>query len=237
VPEPHYETGTYGLYACSRPKVRAAFVKNKVRYLFFVTKYAGTNTDYTDKMLITGYYHIVSTADARRFHIRNCPDYECLEVANCTALRADETRFVSVQDAFEVTEEVLKDWDYGARITRQTRIIIDEEKTSTLLEYLRAKEDARQSYLDETKRLQPHGYDDEEEDEEEDDEDTAQVVSPQAASEPVDVDANAETVALPAVEEAPEQPVSDAAEAQTDAAPPLQTADAEPEAGEQEQQP
>ncbi len=166
VPEPNYETGTYGLYSCVRPKVRTAFVKNKLRYLFFVTKYTGPNADFRDAIVVTGYYHIVSTADARRFHIRYCPDYECLEVPTCVALRADEVHFVSLEDAFMVTDDVLKSWDYGARITRQTRIVLDAEQTSGLLEHLGNAPNALQSYLDETERLQPHDdSDDEDEDE------------------------------------------------------------------------
>lgn len=163
VPEPHYETGTYGLYSCARPKVRTAFVKNKLRYLFFVTKYAGTNADYRDKYMMTGYYHVCSIADARRYHIRYCSDYECLDVGTCTALRADLVHFVALEEAFEITEEVLKGWDYGARITRQTRIILDPERTNELLEKIRDKENVVDDYIEETKRLLPHGFEDDDE--------------------------------------------------------------------------
>ena len=54
LPDPHYETGTYGLYACGKSKIRAAFVKSKIRYLVFVTKYAGTNVEFKDKSALPG---------------------------------------------------------------------------------------------------------------------------------------------------------------------------------------
>ena len=46
VQDPNYETGTYGLYACSRSQIRNAFVKAKMRYLVFLTKYVGARTDF-----------------------------------------------------------------------------------------------------------------------------------------------------------------------------------------------
>jgi hypothetical protein len=165
--DPNYETKTYGLFACQRPKVRAGFMKNKARYLFFMTKYAGTNIDLNDSYMVTGFYHIVKTADAKKLHIRHCSEYECLDLNSCMAFLADEVRFLAVQDALVLNEEMLKEWGYGARITRQTRILLDPEKTASLLEYLRSKPDATKAYIDETKRLQPHGLEEEEEEEEE----------------------------------------------------------------------
>ena len=47
-PDPHYETGTYGLYGCSRAKIRNTFVKSKTRYVFFMSRYVGTNVDIYD---------------------------------------------------------------------------------------------------------------------------------------------------------------------------------------------
>jgi hypothetical protein len=178
-PEPHYETGTHGLYSCSRPKVRQAFMKSKVRYLLFVTKYAGTNADLRDKYLITGFYRISRTADAKRLHIRYCRDYECLELtSSCMAFLADEVHFVAAEDAVVVTEEMLKAWGYAARITKQTRIILDETQTAALLAHLRLKPNALDAYIAETERLQPHAAEGDAEEVEEDAE--AEVEQPAA---------------------------------------------------------
>jgi hypothetical protein len=161
-PDPHYETGTYGLYGCGKSKIRAAFVKSKLRYLLFVTKYAGTNAEYKDKLAITGFYKIAKTADVKKIHIRYGTDYSCLNEQNCYALRADEVRFVAMSDSFAITDEVLQAWNYKARMTKQTRIIIDEQHTNEIVEFLKSKHDITAEYIAETKRLQPHSEDDEE---------------------------------------------------------------------------
>jgi hypothetical protein len=155
VPEPNYETGSYGFYGCERPKIRQTFARSKVRFLFFMTKYAGTNTQMLDLLMVTGYYRINKTADVQKFHMRYLQDYACMTEETCVALKADEMRFVSVKDAFILTPEVLQQWNCNARVTRQTRILLDEQATSNLLEYLRSKPDMTADYVRETKRLLP----------------------------------------------------------------------------------
>ncbi|MFW6244937.1 MAG: hypothetical protein ACOC36_03530 [Fibrobacterota bacterium] len=156
LPEPNYETGTYGFYGCSRSKIRATFVKSKIRYLIFVTKYAGSNADYKDKYLITGYYRINQIADVKKQHIRYCSDYSCLDENVCYALRADEVHFVDVEDAYPVTDQVLKSWGFKARLTRQSRIALSEEQTAEIMEFLQSKPNISDKYIEETARLQPH---------------------------------------------------------------------------------
>ncbi|MDO5576423.1 MAG: hypothetical protein Q4F84_05035 [Fibrobacter sp.] len=162
LPEPNYETGTYGFYGCAKSKIRNAFVKSKIRYLLFMTKYAGTNPDFKDKFLITGYFKIAKVANVKRVHIRYCSDYSCLDESVCNALRADEKRFVSVDDAFVITEDVLKSWNYKTRVTRQTRVLLDEEKTMEVVEFLKSKNDITSEYVAETERLKPHDSEEEE---------------------------------------------------------------------------
>lgn len=156
IPEPNYETGTYGYFGCSKSKIRNTFFKSKIRYLIFMTKYAGANVDFKDKYFITGYYRITKVADVKRMHIRNLTDYSCLDEDVCYALRADQVRFVDIEDAYELTEKILKSWDYKARITRQTRILLNEEQTAKIVEILDSKDNKLQEYIDETKRLEPH---------------------------------------------------------------------------------
>ncbi len=164
IPEPNYETGTYGFYGCGKTKIRAAFAKAKIRNLLFVTKYAGTNADYKDRFFITGWYRIFKTADVKKLHIRYTSEYSCLDEDACLALRADTVHFVSIADAFEVTPEILKSWNYNARLTKQTRIVLDVEQTAAVLEHLQSKPDITSDYIAETRRLWPHT--EEEEDEE-----------------------------------------------------------------------
>jgi hypothetical protein len=156
LPEPNYETGSYGFFGCGKGKIRAAFVKSKIRYLLFVTKYAGTNAEYKDRNFITGMYHIFKTADVKKLHIRYNADYSCLDEESCIALRADTVRFVAIEDAFEVSPAVLKSWEYAARLTKQTRIILTAEQTRAVVDHLESKPDITAALTAETLRLWPH---------------------------------------------------------------------------------
>lgn len=157
LPEPNYETGTYGFFGCGKTKIRAAFIKAKIRNLLFITKYCGTNKEYKDRYFITGWNRINKTADVKRLHIRFTSEYSCLDESGCHALRAETQHFVAIEDAFEVTPEVLKSWDYKARITKQTRIILSEEQALKVIEYLQSKPDITAALVRETERLWPHG--------------------------------------------------------------------------------
>ena len=160
-PEPNYETATYGMYGCVRSKVRQMFCKSKSRYVFFMTKYAGTNEEYRDRIVVTGYYRIAWIADGKKFHVRYLKEYECLDYTSCMALRADEAHFVALDDAFLVDDEVQQEWGYTSRITRQTRIALEEDAAIKLVTWLGSRPNALDDYIEETTRLQPHDPDDE----------------------------------------------------------------------------
>ena len=166
VPEPNYETGTYGYFGCSKSKMRNTYFKSKIRYLIFMTKYVGARPEFKDKYFITGYYRVTKVADVKRVHIRNLTEYSCLDEDVCYALRADRLRFVSIDDAFELTDKIMKAWDYKARITKQTRIVLSEEQTSKVIDFLESKEDALAEYVTETQRLQPNELEEGEESDE-----------------------------------------------------------------------
>ncbi|MDR2592206.1 MAG: hypothetical protein LBC59_05300 [Chitinispirillales bacterium] len=155
-PEPNYETGTFGFLGCARTKIRSTFVKSKIKYLLFVTKYVGTNEAFKEKYMVTGYYRINKIADVKRRHIRYCAEYSCLEEKVCYALRADEVRLVSAEDAYLVSPQQFKEWGFSGRLTRQSRILLDEEQTAALLKFLQGKPDITGKYIEETARLQPH---------------------------------------------------------------------------------
>ena len=155
-PDPNYETATYGFFGCSKGKIRTAFVKAKIRHLLFITKYVGTKTECKDKFYITGYYRITKTADVKRLHVRNLPDYSCLDEPACFAFKAESSCFVSIDDAFEVTPAVLKAWGYASKLTRQTRITLDEAQTAKVVDYLRSKPNITDALIAETERLWPH---------------------------------------------------------------------------------
>jgi hypothetical protein len=160
LPEPNYENKVYGFFGCVRPKIRQAFFKSKLRYIFFLTKYAGANEEFKDKIMVTGYFRIFKTADVQKLHFRYVKDSACLETDACTALRADEVRFVALKDAFIVSDELLKSWGFNAKVNKQLRITLEADKTSELLDYLKSKPDKTAAYIAETKRLEPHQAED-----------------------------------------------------------------------------
>jgi len=155
-PEPNYETGTFGFLGCARTKIRSTFVKSKIKYLLFVTKYVGTNEAFKEKYMVNGYYRVNKIADVKRRHIRYCAEYSCLEEKVCYALRADEVRLVSAEDAYLVTPQQFKEWGFSGRLTRQSRILLNEEQTAKLVSFLQGKTDITAKYIEETARLQPH---------------------------------------------------------------------------------
>jgi hypothetical protein len=155
-PEPNYETGTFGFLGCARTKIRSTFVKSKIKYLLFVTKYVGTNEAFKDKYMVVGYYRVNKIADVKRRHIRYCAEYSCLDEKVCYALRADEVRLVSADDAYLVTPQQFKEWGFSGRLTRQSRILLDEGQTAALVQFLQKKTDITAKYIEETTRLQPH---------------------------------------------------------------------------------
>lgn len=191
VPDPNYETGTYGFYGCVRTKIRGAFFKSKIRYLFFLTKYAGAKEGYKDKLLITGYYRIHKTADVQKLHLRSLEEYSCIDSSSCIALRADTVHFVDLADTFEVTADQLKAWGYNAKVSKQLRIILNEENTGLLLSTLNAKENRIKIYIIETKRLEP--YDETQDTEEEVEEEETALIEEPKQSEPSAEPSMAET--------------------------------------------
>jgi len=155
VPDTNYESGTYGFYGCSKTKIRAAFAKSKIRYMFFLTKYAGTKDGFKDKMFVTGYYRVAKTTDVQKLHLRYLSEYSCIDAATCIAMKADEVHFVALQDAFEVSAEQLKTWGFNAKVSTQLRIILTAEHAAQLLDYLKSKPNHLKLYMAETKRLSP----------------------------------------------------------------------------------
>lgn len=155
-PDPHYESGTFGFYGCTRNKIRASFVKSKIRYMFFMTKYAGQKEAYQDKLLVTGFFRITKTSEVQKYHLRYLTEYTCMDSDSCIALRADEVHLVAVEDAFEITDDVLKSWGYAAKMTRQSKVVLPDEPCNQLLFYLRSKQNKREEYIAETRRLLPH---------------------------------------------------------------------------------
>ena len=155
--DPNYETGTCGLYGCNASPHRAIFVKNKFGYLFFMTKYQGTNAKLKDKMIITGYYKVGSIADVQKIHMRHVEDNSCYSEKICYALRAgvnekgeSDVVFLSEDDAYILNAAALKSLDIDKKITKAAKIKLDEEKTKKLLKKFEGKENKTADYISQT---------------------------------------------------------------------------------------
>lgn len=152
--DPHYETGTYGHHSCSASPHRTKFVKNKVGYLFFMTKYSGQNIELKDKIIVTGYYKIGSVADIRALHQRQLQPNTCFAEKNCYALKAsinkdgeNEMFFASQDDVIVLDEKLMKVLGINKKITKAAKIELDEKKVDKLLKLFEGKENRVADYI------------------------------------------------------------------------------------------
>ncbi|NLB64012.1 MAG: hypothetical protein GX801_07900 [Fibrobacter sp.] len=144
--EPNYETSTWGLESCLYAKRVNAIVKAKHKYVFFGTRYAGFDADYTDKYLIMGFMEVSKTRDMRERHIRQymlnaeegTPEPECMMLNESLALYGD-MHFVGLEDSFEVTHDWLKGHELRGRPTRQLRLVMEDEPLTEVMEHLKSK--------------------------------------------------------------------------------------------------
>jgi hypothetical protein len=157
--DPNYETLTYGLYDCGKSKMRNTFVKRKYGYVFFMTRYEGTDEKLEGKVMITGYYKVDRTADVQKLHLRQLESSSCMSDRICQALRAVEAVFVSTEDAYILTAASLKSLGYEKKVTRMTKIDLDEEQTKKVIKKFAGKENIISKYVEETLDLLPEEAD------------------------------------------------------------------------------
>jgi hypothetical protein len=150
--DPNYESATYGLYSCTASRHRTNFVKNKFGYVFFMTKYQGANEKLKDKIMISGYYKIASIAEVQKLHLRyfGLDDSSCFAEKLCYALKANDAVFLSEEDCYVFTAASLKSLGIDKKITKATKIELDEEKTKKLLKKFEGKENKIADYIAQT---------------------------------------------------------------------------------------
>lgn len=56
-------------------------------------------------------------------------------------------RFVSLEDSFVLTDELLKEWGYKGRATRQLKVVFTREHLETILAHLDSKADLTDEYI------------------------------------------------------------------------------------------
>jgi hypothetical protein len=154
--EPNYETGTFGLVGPSMVQLRNSLVKNKKRYILFGTIYEGMSEAHKGKFLVTGYMRIDKILDVKKLHLRrwalkNGEADELLaryfEMDNCWALYSDDMRFVSPEDAIELTPEKAKKWGAKGKLNKQARLNLTVDQTKEVVEYFKSKPDQTEEYI------------------------------------------------------------------------------------------
>ena len=151
--EPNYETSTYGFVSCYNVKnINKIVQQNKSRYILFGTRYEGGDPDYKNKYLIMGYMKIMNTTDVRSRHIQSYMANSGKEEPECMLLKEDiavqgPMHFVSLQDAFVLTDERLKEWGYKGHANRQAKTIFNEEHTKIILDHLDSRDDKIDEYI------------------------------------------------------------------------------------------
>lgn len=151
--EPNYESWTYGLMSCYNVKNVNTIVKGRSRYILFGTRYEGlSEPEYKNKYIIHGYMTIKKTRDVRTRHIQKYmvgqegEEPECMQMESSMAVYGP-MHFVSLADGFELTDELLKEWGYRGRASRQLKTIFKGEHVERILAHLDSKPEMIDEYI------------------------------------------------------------------------------------------
>ncbi len=151
--EPNYESNTYNVAGCFNARAINSIIKNKHRYMLFGTRYQGVEESYKGRFLIHGYMRIDKIKDVRSIHVRRYmrsggDEPECMRMSKMYGLWSEDMKFFSLEDSFELTETVMKGWGYKGRITKQMKLLLEDEKLDEILEWFSTKTDIIDEYIE-----------------------------------------------------------------------------------------
>ena len=159
--DPSYEDKTFGLKACTNSKTLTATVKNKRRYLLFGTRYQGTIEELKGRFLIIGYMRLDRKMEVRKRHVHQWMENrvegmepDCIDLEVCYAFQSEEMPFYAPEDAFELTEDLMKEWGYKGKITKQMKLTFSEDKMQMILDHFAGKKPINDRYIEEVKNLE-----------------------------------------------------------------------------------
>ena len=150
--EPVYESGFFGVVQCLEARTRVAALKARRRYLLFGTRYQGLQERFKGRFLIIGSMRLEQVMEVRKRHVHRWMEKnagtppECLNLESCWAFRSREMNFYAPEDAFELSETLMKQWGYKGKITKQMKLAFTEEKLAPILEHFRDKAPANAAY-------------------------------------------------------------------------------------------
>jgi hypothetical protein len=162
IADPNYETGSYGFLQCHNAKTRLATMKNRRRYFLFGTRYQGLAEAHKGNFLIIGYMRLDKILEVRKRHVHKwmeaqqagVPAPECMDMDLCYAFQSDEMNFYAPDDAFELSEAIMKKWGYKGKVTKQMKLTFTEEKLQVILTHFKGKTPKNQDYISAAKELE-----------------------------------------------------------------------------------
>jgi len=152
--DPNLESNTFGYFDCLNLKERLNFVKKQKQYAFFMTKYAGSEEKFQKKILITGYMEI-SKIKNMYGRVGKCFDLATSAKMNSWWAFYGDMKFVSLEDAFVVTNKSLKEIGIKVekKINRVMTIDLENEEANALVAYFEGKENTYEAYRAEIESL------------------------------------------------------------------------------------
>lgn len=158
--EPNYETGTYGVIQCQEARTRAAAFKARRRYFLFGTRYQGLREELQGRFFVTGYMRLEKSLEVRKRHVHKWMEDEsksppeCMEMNACYAFQSSEMNFYALDDCFELSEELMKEWGYKGKITKQMKLTFSEEKLAPILEHFAGRTPCNPAYQEAVRELE-----------------------------------------------------------------------------------
>jgi hypothetical protein len=158
--EPNYESGTYGLIQCQEARTRAAALKARRRYFLFGTRYQGTREEFRGRFFVIGYMRLEKSMEVRKRHVHKWMEQgdssppECMEMDACHAFQSSEMNFYALDDCYELTEGLMKEWGYKGKITKQMKLTFSEEKLDLILGHFREKTPRNADYQEAVRSLE-----------------------------------------------------------------------------------
>jgi len=153
LPDPSYETQTFGFLQCFDARTRVATLKNRRRYILFGTRYQGEDETYKGKFLIVGYMRLDQILEVRKRHIHKWMEKntgnppECMDLDACYAYKSEEMNFYRPEDCFELGEKLMKEWGYKGKITKQMKLTFTEDKLEIILSHFRSRQAVNDEYI------------------------------------------------------------------------------------------
>lgn len=159
--DPNYETNTLNFFSCKNSKNLGSVIKNRRRYLFLGTSYQGTLEAYQGKFILFGYIQISKTFDPHKRHVHQYMGNpqaetapECMDQTQCFAVYSEVYHLYSAQDAFELTEKVMKSWGHKGRVAKHMKLTFTTPQVEQILAHFNQVKPINHEYIAVAQKLE-----------------------------------------------------------------------------------